>query len=314
MVKEAVVFPGQGAQRPGMASDFAEQFSEARGVFERAAAALSFDVLALCCDDEERLNLTEYTQPCLLTAEIAMFAVLEAHFGFAPHYFAGHSLGEYTALVAAGAVPLEVALRLVSLRGRLMQKAVSPGVGSMAALIMEQLPGDEICSLAHAEGVDIANDNSPTQVVISGEKSSVERVCTKLTPYVETGMRIVPLTVSAPFHSRHMAGVEAEFRQALEAVRDEFKPDKAINVTSNFTGKFYSGSSAELLENLTRQISGTVRWRDNMATLVGVSENIYEVGPNRPLRGFFKAMGISVKAIIDVRSAQKTWGAAQGVA
>jgi len=314
MTKDAVVFPGQGAQRPGMALDFVGQFDVARRVFERASSALAFDVQALVREDEARLNLTAYTQPCILTAEIAMFEALKAHFGFRPAYFGGHSLGEYSALVAAGALPLEVALNVVHLRGRLMQQAVPAGLGSMAALISEALPRDEIRALCELEGVDVANDNSPVQVVISGETSGVERVCAGLVAQLERGLRVVPLTVSAPFHSRHMAGIEVEFRQALEQVRATMRPDASARVVSNVGGGFHDGSLEGLVEKLTAQISGTVRWRDNMAALGGVSQTIFEVGPNRPLRGFFKALGVGVKAIVDVRSAHKALGVPQEVA
>jgi len=314
MTKDAVVFPGQGAQRPGMALDFVSQFDVARRVFERASSALAFDVQTLVREDEARLNLTAYTQPCILTAEIAMFEALTTHFGFRPAYFGGHSLGEYSALVAAGALPLEVALNVVHLRGRLMQQAVPAGLGSMAALISEALPRDEIRALCEAEGVDVANDNSPVQVVISGKTSGVERVCEGLVAQLDRGLRIVPLTVSAPFHSRHMAGIEVEFRQALEQVRAEMRPDASARVVSNVGGGFHDGSLEGLVEKLTAQISGTVRWRDNMAALGGVSQAIFEVGPNRPLRGFFKALGVGVKAIVDVRSARKALGVPQEVA
>lgn len=303
----AVVFPGQGSQRLGMGLDFAEKYPESRQVFERAAQALSWDVTALIGDDDARLNLTEFTQPCILAAEIAMLEALKAHFGFAPTCFGGHSLGEYSALVAAGAMPLGTALQLVHLRGRLMQKAVPAGAGAMAAVIQDPLPLEDVARLAQREGVDIANDNSPAQVVLSGEKGAVERTVAALQPYVDQGMRVVPLTVSAPFHSRHMAAIEPEFRRALEGMKGDLGAAKAVQVTSNFSGGFHAGSADDLIKRLVRQISGTVRWRDNMAALAGVADRIVEVGPNRPLRGFFSAIGVSISAVTDVRSAGKVF-------
>lgn len=306
MSNVAVVFPGQGSQRLGMALDFLE-YPQARRVFERASAVLPFDVEALIREDETRLNLTEFTQPCILAAEIAMFEALKAHFGFSPTYFGGHSLGEYAALVAAGAIPLETALKLVHLRGRLMQKAVPTGAGAMAAVIMDPLPLDAILRIAQQENVDIANDNSPAQAVLSGEKGAVGRAIVALQPYVEQGMRVVLLTVSAPFHSRHMAVIEPEFRQALDGAAGDLDAAKAASVTSNHSGRFHQGSAQDMIDRLTRQISGTVRWRDNMAALASAADKIVEVGPNRPLRGFFSAIGVSVGAVTDIRSASKAF-------
>lgn len=313
-MKQAAVFPGQGAQRPGMALDFAEQFDASKQVFRQANEALPFDIVELIQTEEDKLNLTEYTQPCILTAEMAMFVALKDHFGFQPSCFAGHSLGEYTALVAAGAMPLDVAVKLVHLRGQLMQKAVPAGEGSMAAIIKDDLNVDEIQSLCDSFAVDVANDNSPTQVVASGKKDGVDQVIAALEPEVEHGMRVVPLVVSAPFHSRYMAVIEDKFREALNNVRGELDAAKATQVVSNFLGTFHTGDTDELIDALTRQISGTVRWRDNMKQLMDVADDIVEVGPNRPLRGFFKAMGGSIKAVIDVRSANKAFGTPQEVA
>ena len=302
----AAVFPGQGAQRKGMASDFHERFPEARHVFEVASDALSFNVAEICHRDDPRLDMTEFTQPCILTAEIAMLESLKKHFGFKPEYFGGHSLGEYAALVAAGAIPFDIAVRLVHIRGKLMQSSAPLGMGGMAAVIMENLPRDEIIKETEKAGVDIANDNSPMQIVISGEKNKVDALCLALsTKYSDRGIRVVPLVVSAPFHSRHMKEVEKKFGNVLKEHGDSFAADKAACVTSNFTGTFHKGSHEDIVDALTRQISGRVRWRDNMAAIMDKSKNIFEIGPNRPLGGFFKACGILVQSIIDVRSAER---------
>ncbi len=305
---QAAVFPGQGAQRAGMAADFVEQYEEARRAFERAQDTLPFDVYALCHGGDERLDLTEFTQPCILAAEIAMLEALRAHFGFQPEYFGGHSLGEYAALVAAGALPLEAALELVHLRGRLMQRAVPPGAGAMAAVIMAELPLDEVRQLAAEHEVDVANDNSPAQVVLSGKAEPVARAAEALSARFQEGVRVVPLTVSAPFHSRWMGEIEAEFRQALEASSDAWAPERARAVTANVTGGFHSGARADLIDALARQLSGAVRWRDNVCALAQRADQIVEVGPNRPLRGFFKAMGVTVQSVTDVRTAERALG------
>lgn len=306
MTRQAVVFPGQGAQRPGMAADFHAFAEEAREIFARAGEVVGFDVAALCFSSDERLHLTEYTQPCILTAEIAMFAVLQHRFGFRPRYFAGHSLGEYAALTAAGVFPIETAVRLVHLRGRLMQRAVPPGVGAMAALVLDGLPLDTVRARAQAEGVEVANDNAPHQVVLSGEASAVARACERLQGEL-AGLRVVPLQVSAPFHCRLMCAIEPEFRAALEAVCGELKPERAKSVLSNFTGTFHEGTAEALIEALVRQLSGPVRWRENMRALIEVADEIVEVGPKCPLRGFFKALGVRVRTVTDVRSAERTF-------
>lgn len=304
----AVVFPGQGAQRAGMAMDFAEGTPESREVFEEARSVLPFDPAEVCRradpaggEGDPRLDLTEYAQPCILTAEIAMLRGLQVRFGFAPTWFGGHSLGEYAALVAAGAVPFATALRLVHARGRLMQQATPVGFGAMAALIRDGLPLDEIRALAEGLGVDLANDNSPNQAVVSGPADAVAALSAELSQR----LRVVPLAVSAPFHSRHMAQAEAAFRQVLDESRPDFQADRAVRVTSNYTGGFHTGHEDDLVEALTRQVSAPVRWRDNMAALAAATPTIYEVGPNRPLGGFFRTAGRTVPSIVDLRSAQR---------
>jgi malonyl CoA-acyl carrier protein transacylase len=303
----ALVFPGQGSQRQGMAQDFCESFPVARRMFERASDALSLDVAAICHQEDARLDLTEFTQPCILTAEIAMLEALRSEFGFAPGLFGGHSLGEYTALVAAGAIPFEDAVKLVRLRGKLMQTATPLGFGGMAAIIMEGLPREEIERMAAEASVDLANDNSPTQIVASGAKEKVDALCAALAARFGETMRIVPLTVSAPFHSRHMAVIEGEFAGSLRECGNRFDTSKAASVVCNFTGAFHTGRLEDLLAALTRQISGRVRWRDNMAAIVARTQAVFEVGPGRPLAGFFKAAGASAISITDVRTAQRAF-------
>ena len=308
-VNTAAAFPGQGAQRNGMGADFMAEYSEAREVFDRAGEALQFSVADICHGDDERLNLTEFTQPCILTTEIAMLAALRAHQGFAPSLYAGHSLGEYSALVAAGALPFEDAVRLVHLRGRLMQGAVPAGVGAMVALIKaDGLPIDEIRELAAKHQVDVANENSPGQVVLSGKKELLEpAVEAILTTTTAEGMRATWLNVSAPFHCREMAVIEPEFREALEGVRERLDAQKATAVASNTLGGFHAGDADSLIDALTRQISGSVLWIDNMRALIEKSSAIFEVGPHRPLRGFFKALDVDITSIMDLRSAKRAF-------
>lgn len=314
-----VMFPGQGSQRPGMGKDFAEHFPEARRVFAQANEALGFDITAICHTEDERQNLTEFTQPAILTTEIAMLTALRHCYDLVPVAFAGHSLGEYSGLVAADAIPFDVAIKLVHLRGRLMQDAVPAGVGGMVALALPSdgewdLPVQRIRELSQHHGVGIANENSPKQMVLSGEKTGLERATTAIiADYGQSpnGVAIRPtwLSVSAPFHSQCMQVIETEFRAALEAQRHHFKPQQASKVTSNLSGEFYQGSLEDLIDGLTRQISHPVRWVDNMRALRDRASPLIEVGPNRPLRKFFKVLGTSVAAIIDVRSAKRVLGA-----
>ncbi len=304
----AIVFPGQGAQRNGMARDFMDCFPQSQRIFELASDTLDFDVAALCHEDDERLNLTEFTQPCILTAEVAMLEGLRAEIGLDAQFFGGHSLGEYTALVAAGAMPFEVAVRLVHLRGRLMQHAVPAGLGAMAALSStEALPVKLIANCAHRHDVDVANRNSPFQVVLSGQRGAVKRAVEAIEGQSEVGLKVSWLNVSAPFHSRHMSSIEDDFKDALESFSHSFDGERAAQVTSNFIGDFHSGSVSHLVAALTRQISGSVRWTDNMKALGTVADTIIEVGPNRPLRRFFGALEMPIRSIIDLRSARRAF-------
>jgi [acyl-carrier-protein] S-malonyltransferase len=206
----AVVFPGQGAQRSGMGKDFFDNVSVSREVYDEASHAAGWDIAAMCFGEDERLNLTEFTQPCILTTEIAMLRGLQKLFGFAPVLFGGHSLGEFTALVAAGALNLSEAVRIVQIRGRLMQEAVPVGVGAMAAVISENVDVGQVRQALKELHVDVANINSANQIVISGEAGSMAEAEARLHELLakEKPFRFVPLNVSAPFHSRFMSTIE----------------------------------------------------------------------------------------------------------
>jgi [acyl-carrier-protein] S-malonyltransferase/trans-AT polyketide synthase/acyltransferase/oxidoreductase domain-containing protein len=288
-----------------MGADFAERFAGSRAVFDEATATLGYDVAAFVAGDE-RLNLTEFTQPCIVTVEMAMMAALRAEYGFDADRYGGHSLGEYTALVAAGALKLDAALRLVRLRGKLMQTAVPVGQGGMIAVIAQALDLDKVARIAADHDVDVANFNSPSQVVLSGGLDGLAAAETTLEAEIgPTGGRVVKLDVSAPFHSRALGVIEGEFRAALESEAAAFDAPRARAVTSNFLGGFHSGEHAALIDALTRQISGSVRWIDNMRALAAAGGPLYEVGPNRPLARFFKELGHEVTSIMNVRGAEK---------
>lgn len=300
----AVVFPGQGSQKPGMASDFVEQFAVSRAVFAEASEALGWDVARVCFDEDPRLDRTEFTQPALLTSEIAMLRALESEFGLAPSCFGGHSLGEYTALCAAGVLPLATAVRLVQQRGALMQRAVPPGAGAMVAVIAEGVAQRDLAGeLADLE-VDVANRNSPAQVVLSGLAPAVQAATARL-PDVLGDCELVALNVSAPFHSRLMRGIEPEFREALLGAAPRWVAERAARVTSNLTGGFHKPTPDAIIDALTHQIGATVDWIANMRTLCDVAEKIVEVGPGRPLKGFFRALGREIVSVLSVRTAQR---------
>lgn len=307
MIPVVIVFPGQGSQRPGMAQDFCEAFAESRAVFDEATEALGLDLRALCAGADGRLGLTEFTQPAILTAEIAMLSALQSHYGLVGTHFGGHSLGEYTALVAAGAIPLAEAVRLVRERGRRMQEAVPAGEGAMAAVIREGLDPAALAEVLDGLEVDVANHNAPDQVVISGRASHMEPARARLeASEAGRGARVRLLDVSAPFHSRLMVPVEAGFRALLERSAPRWEPARATAVVSNYTGTFHEGTADAITDALTRQISGAVRWVDDMRALLALSPaRILEIGPNRPLRGFFRALDAEVEAIFNTTTARR---------
>jgi len=301
-----VVFPGQGSQRPGMGQEFDARFEASRRVYDEASEALALDLRRLCFAADDRLALTEYAQPAILATEIAMLRGLAEAFGLSARRFGGHSLGEYTALVAAGVIPLGDAVRIVRERGRLMQEAVPAGLGRMVAVIGERLDGELIARVLEGLAVTVANDNSPEQVVLSGLGDAVRAAERRLADGAGSAvLRLVPLDVSAPFHSPLMAPIEPAFAAVLEPASARWNAAHATLVTSNLTGGFHDADVRALRSRLVHQISGTVRWRSNMHVLTERPTRVIEIGPGRPLRGFFKAIGVSIESITDVRSAER---------
>lgn len=305
--KTALVFPGQGTQRPGMGRDFYDNIPESRKTFEEASQTLGWDVAALCFGDDERLDLTEYAQPCILATEIAMFRGIASRYEFKPDYFGGHSLGEYTALVAAGAIPFSDALKTVQARGRLMQQASPAGAGGMAAVIAERLDIDGIAKTLEGLPLDVANINSSGQVVISGRADSMDIAQIRLeqTAKNDRPLRFVHLNVSAPFHSRFMLGIKDAFKNVLDSISATVNPDSAGRVTSNYTGGFHTGGTAKIIEALVAQLSNSVKWLENMQVLVEKASQIYEVGPNRPLKNFFTDIKVNCRSITSFAAAKR---------
>lgn len=299
----SVVFPGQGSQRPGMGQDFYDEFEEARIVFEDASNAIQEDLKQICFTENEKINLTEFTQPAILTTEIAIWKVFQKETKWNGSFFAGHSLGEYSALVAAGALNLKDAVQIVRKRGALMQSAVPLGVGSMAACIYPNILNTKFKEIVESSGAEIANYNSKDQIVISGKKEAIEKASNSLQAEIN-GIQIVVLTVSAPFHSSLMKPIEEEFGDYLRSF--PVQKEKAKAVLSNFTGRFHDPEN--LISHLVSQISGSVRWVENMEVLIQQKLPIYELGPNRPLGKFFQTLGTEVPSIINVRSLKKIMG------
>jgi [acyl-carrier-protein] S-malonyltransferase len=310
----AAVFPGQGAQRPGMGKDFYDEIAVSRQTYEEASDALGWDVATLCFREDERLNLTEFTQPCLLTTEIAALRGLNFRYGFAPTIFGGHSLGEFTALAAAGVLPLADAVKIVHTRGQLMQQAVPIGLGGMAAVISNNIDREIVRKALADLPLDVANANSAHQVVISGYLSALpeaeKRLRTSLSH--DPGFRFVPLNVSAPFHSRFMQPVGVRFADTLREQGSNLMADHAVQVTSNFTGQFHSNAPEAIIFSLVSQLSNTVRWVDNMKCLAAKTNMIYEIGPSRPLRDFFKTIDISCASITSLATAERTFRESNG--
>jgi len=297
------VFPGQGAHKLGMGKDFCERYAESRSVFEEASDACGLDLADICFRDEAALALTEFQQPAILTVEIAMLEAMKAHYGFRPVYFAGHSLGEYTALVAAGVYPLADAVRVVRSRGKLMQQAVAAGQGAMTAVIHRDLDIAALSRFAASFEVDVANYNALDQAVISGLAQNVTAAVAALREDdAWRKLKTVPLRVSAPFHSRHMWPVQEPLRAALAGVT-AVNAWAAVSVASNATGTFHVGSRDELEKALVKQVTSTVRWVQNMRDLLDMTQEIVEVGPGRPLRGFFASLGVEISSVRDAASA-----------
>jgi len=302
-----VVFPGQGSQKQGMGKDFYDTVPVARATFEEASDILGWNVPAMCFSDDERLNLTEFAQPCILTTEIAMLRAIQSLYGFNPDYFGGHSLGEYTALVAAGAFPLGEALRIAQERGRLMQQAVPLGEGSMAAVISDDLDPVLFTSILAGLPLDVANINSPHQIVISGKAAAIPEAERRLEQCISDNkaFRFVPLNVSAPFHSRFMGTITDTFKNLLISASEHITPGQARRVTSNVSGLFHSDNRKEIIERLTKQLSGTVQWKKNMYVLAEKTDRIFEIGPGRPLRKFFKTIGVACSSITTLSAARR---------
>lgn len=288
MSKIVFMFPGQGAQKAGMGKDFYEQSETARKVIDKATELLDIDMKALCFEENDKLDQTEYTQAALVTVCLAMEHVLRER-GLKADVTAGLSLGEYCAIASAGGMTTEDAITTVRKRGILMQNAVPGGKGSMAAVL--GLTGEAIEKVVdEIDGVTIANYNCPGQIVITGWKESVEKASEALK---EAGAkRVLPLNVSGPFHSPMLEEAGKELGQVLENV--ELSPLEIPYVT-NVTAEYVTDIS-ETKALLAQQVASSVRWQQSVENMIADGVDTFvEIGPGRTLAGFMRKISRDVK-------------------
>ncbi len=288
MSKIAFIYPGQGAQKCGMGQDFYEHSASAKAVYDKATELLDIDMKALCFEENDKLDLTEYTQAALVTTCLAMTKVVEEA-GLKPDVTAGLSLGEYCAISVAGGMKEEDAIRLVRTRGILMQNTVPAGEGAMAAIL--GMTGEAIEEVIRdMENVSVANYNCPGQIVITGETKAVEKAAEALK---EAGAkRAVMLNVSGPFHSPMMKPAGEELAKVLEKTElSELQIPYVTNVTAE-----YVSDISETKALLAEQVASSVRWQESMERMIAEGVDTFvEIGPGKTLAGFMRKINRNVK-------------------
>ena len=290
MGRTAFIFPGQGAQYIGMGKDFYEQIPVSKEMFDLASEAAGLDVAALCFEENDRINITEYTQIAMLTMEVALLkAVLEK--GYQPDVTAGLSLGEYGAITAAGVMCPEDVFKVVRKRGIYMQEAVPTGGAMTAVLGLGAAQIEAVCE--ETEGcVSIANYNCPGQIVITGEAEAVGKAAEALA--AAGAKRCVPLNVSGPFHSRMLTGAGEKLGEAL---KDVTVHDIQIPYLANVTGDYVTDRE-QVKPLLTQQVSSSVRWQQSVEKMIADGVDTFvEIGPGKTLSGFMRKINKEVKTI-----------------
>ena len=288
MIKIAFIYPGQGAQKAGMGKDFYENSELAKAVYDKATDLLQIDMKALCFEENDKLDLTEYTQAALVTTCLAMTKVVEEK-GLTPDVTAGLSLGEYCAISVAGGMAEEDAIRLVRTRGILMQNTVPAGEGGMAAILGLSAEAVE-AGIQDISGVTVANYNCPGQIVITGEGKAVEQAAEVLK--AAGAKRAVMLNVSGPFHSPMLKKAGEELEKEMEHMTfTELQIPYVTNVTAEYVSDI--SQTKTLLEE---QVASSVRWQESMEKMIAEGVDTFvEIGPGKTLAGFMKKIDKSVK-------------------
>ena len=290
----SIIFPGQGSQSVGMAKEFYEKYSLVKSIFSRANEALNFDLSKIILSGPiSEINLTKNTQPAIFVVSYSIFSVMKNEFNIdlnQANYFAGHSLGEYSALTCANSLPFEEAVRLLYARGKFMQEAVPSGRGAMLAVLglkVEEIL-EQISSISTNGTCEIANDNSPGQIVVSGDKDSIQILQNSLK---KKSIRGLILPVSAPFHCSLMESAEKKMSQKItELIFKDPKPSIISNVTARVENK-----ASKIKELLIKQITSRVNWRESIEYMInnGVNEFI-EIGPGKVLTGLVRRINKDV--------------------
>ena len=290
----SIIFPGQGSQSVGMAKEFYEKYPLVKSIFSRANEALNFNLSKIILSGPiSEINLTKNTQPAIFVVSYSIFSVMKNEFNIdlnQANYFAGHSLGEYSALTCANSLPFEEAVRLLYARGKFMQEAVPSGRGAMLAVLglkVEEIL-EQISSISTNGTCEIANDNSPGQIVVSGDKDSIQILQNSLK---KKSIRGLILPVSAPFHCSLMESAEKKMSQKItELIFKDPKPSIISNVTARAENK-----ASKIKELLIKQITSRVNWRESIEYMInnGVNEFI-EIGPGKVLTGLVRRINKDV--------------------